>query len=361
MTPNNRPLWKYASFRAAATLVLALGSGLCVLAQTDAPTGPVLGNPVVWFIVDNVDKSSALFHDVMRLPFGRPDSGKAPGITPFADSGPIGVMNHIEGSQMRFGNFLAPGSPLRLDYVEYKDVDRKRTPHWNLQDSGSASLVFMVRDLDKEIAILKASNVPVIIDEEQVAPFRLASTARMAFGQDPDGFFFGLAQPKTIPATSAPADSNVVGLYLQYVVADMNHTLQVFRDTFGLKFMPTEKVAGKSGSEILRAEAVIPGGASEQQPMAYGAAAPRNVVFIDFAKGYDRKTIHNRIQDPGAPVLTFIVKDIKAVAPSLRKLGLDLVTVVNKGEPYEAPPNVFWLELHDTSNLFLELAQFAQR
>jgi hypothetical protein len=220
-------------------------------------------------------------------------------------------------------------------------------------------MVFSVRDLDKEIATLKASNVPVITDEKEVAPFRLESTARMAFGQDPDGFFFGLAQPKTIPETTAPADSNVVGLYLQYVVADMNHTMQVYKDTLGLEFKPTEKVAGKPGSEILRAEGRIPGGFGQGR-MAFGGSAARAVVFVDFAKGYDRKPIHSRIQDPGTAVLTFILKDIKTRAPALQKLGLESVTVVNNGAPYETY-GTLWLELHDTSNLFLELSQRSQR
>jgi hypothetical protein len=268
-------------------------------------------------------------------------------------------MNNLQGSQMRSANFLAPGSPLRLDFVEYKDVDRTPTPRWRMQDPGSASLVFLVRDLDKEIAKLKTANIRIIGDDKDVAPFRLASTARMAFAQDPDGFFFGLAQPQMVPETTAPANSNIVGLYLQYVVADMGHTLNVYRDTLGLEFKPAEKVPGQSGSEILRAEALIPGGFG-QRSQSFGASTARTVVFIDFAKGYDRKTIHSRIQDPGTSVLTFILSDINTTAQALEKLGLEVITKVNNGAPLNSG-GALWLELHDSSNLFLELAQFKNR
>jgi hypothetical protein len=343
----------------AAALGLTLASAFDLPAQKPFDTKPVLGNPAIWFIVGNLERSAALYHDVLGFEFDRPLSpGGQTGVQPFRDSGPVGVMNNTPEAKMRSMSLRAPGSPLRIDFLQYKDVDLKPTSPWHLGDAGSASMVLLVRDLDKELGKLKGAHVSIIRDQNQVAPFTLASAARMAFVQDQDGFFFGLSQPKSLPESTAPPDSNMVGLYLQYVVADMDHTLKVFKDIFELEFKPIEKIRDKSGAEVLRAEAVIPG--DKDLPFGtfdgpFGNASPRNVVFIDF-KTPNRRQLHSRVQDPGTALITLQLRDERAVAQALEKEGLRLITTVNKGEPLQTG-KILWLLFQDTNNILLELSQ----
>ena len=115
-----------------------------------------------------------------------------------------------------------------------------------MQDPGAVTLILLVRDLDAAFAKLKAAGVPVVTTGG--APLAMSTTnkTRAIIVQDPDGHFVELAQLDPLPATAAPASSNVIGIRLRVTVADMDGTLRFYRERLGLtgELRPSRRAAG---------------------------------------------------------------------------------------------------------------------
>src|SRR5262245_45220093 len=138
-------------------------------------------------------------------------------------------------SQMRFSYGTVPGAvppakPLLVEPVEHRGIDRKtRLPL--PQHSGTTTLVLVVRDIDRAI-----SKLP---DELQM-PVRRASYygsgARATTVAVPGMHLIELLQPDPLPDTSAPASANTIGAWVRVSVADLDKTLALYRDQFGIPF-----------------------------------------------------------------------------------------------------------------------------
>ena len=90
-----------------------------------------------------------------------------------------------------------------------------------MQDPGAVTLILLVRDIDAAFAKLKAAGVPVVTTGGAPLAMSTANKTRAVIVQDPDGHFVELAQLDPLPATTAPASSNVIGIRLRVTVADM--------------------------------------------------------------------------------------------------------------------------------------------
>ena len=128
---------------------------------------------------------------------------------------------HLHGlpqARLRFIGARMPGIRCGVELVEINNVER--TPvRRRMQDPGAVTLILLVRDLDAAFAKLKAAGVPVVTTGG--APLAMSATnkTRAVIVQDPDGHFVELAQLDPLPATTAPASSNVIGIRLRVTVA----------------------------------------------------------------------------------------------------------------------------------------------
>jgi hypothetical protein len=131
--------------------------------------------------VADTDKTMRVYRDVLQF---QPQVG-AFGTIPLLD------LMGLKGSQLRLTNAQVPGSPLRLEFIEIKGVDRMPSRP-RLQDPGATRLQLRLRDLDAAIGKLKTAGSAVV--STGGVPATLNGGIRAAIMPDPDGIFFVLIQ-----------------------------------------------------------------------------------------------------------------------------------------------------------------------
>jgi catechol 2,3-dioxygenase-like lactoylglutathione lyase family enzyme len=88
--------------------------------------------------------------------------------------------------QFRVAMALVPGSPVVMEFIEYKNHNKKFVrPH--IQDPGSAHFLFMSKDVDIVTPRMKAAGIKTVGSTN--APVFIGPTTRSFFITDPDGFW----------------------------------------------------------------------------------------------------------------------------------------------------------------------------
>jgi len=307
-------------------------------------TGPVIGSGNFSPIVKDLDKSLDFYRSLL-------------GVTPPPNAAPItfgndsALLNFLgtPTAQVRFNTVRIPNSPMGIEIVEFKDIDR-RAVQPRMQDPGATWLVLMVRDIDAVLGRLKkfgptvvtAGGSPVLVSD----PGNSGTKIRAVVIKDPDGFNVVMGQPSVLPEVTAPPTSDVIEARVGLTVADMDKTMAVYRDLLG--FQPQIRGFGRdqaisdlfntSGAEFRRATAQIPGSTVQME-------------FFEF-RGIERKAITPRIQDSGATRLQLRVRDTDAAVKTLVGAGGVVTTTGGNGGPIDMRGLRVAL-VRDLNNLFL--------
>jgi catechol 2,3-dioxygenase-like lactoylglutathione lyase family enzyme len=88
--------------------------------------------------------------------------------------------------QFRMAMALIPGSPVVMEFIEYKD-HIKNFVHPHIQDPGTAHILFMSRDVDIVMPRMKAAGLTTL--SATGGPVFIGPTTRSFFVADPDGFW----------------------------------------------------------------------------------------------------------------------------------------------------------------------------
>jgi catechol 2,3-dioxygenase-like lactoylglutathione lyase family enzyme len=194
--------------RIITTAVLCLAGSASVFAQA-----PVVGVGTFIHVVANLDKTILFYGDRLGL-----EMNGAPGPRAFAPNAVVESLYDAKGSQSRVAVFKIPGSPLGLEFVEFKGISQ--TPFRpRLQAPGTSLLSLPVRDAIGAVVV-----------------------------EDPDGFYI---QPLAAGSSAR----------LTLTVASMDPTLHLFRDILG--FQPERNIAKVPGTD-LEVEFVASKGAKRQ-------------------------------------------------------------------------------------------------
>jgi catechol 2,3-dioxygenase-like lactoylglutathione lyase family enzyme len=148
------------------------------LETTAAPGSKVLGARVT-IVVDNLEKTARLYQSLVGPDFKFWVSPSLLGDKSFAD------LTGTSG-QFRLAQAMVPGSPVVLQLIEYQKHNKKfERPHF--QDPGAAHFLFMSKDDDVMIDRVKAANLHTTSASN--SPVFIATTTRMFFVTDPQGFW----------------------------------------------------------------------------------------------------------------------------------------------------------------------------
>ncbi len=164
------------------------------LPETTAPeTANVIGVRIR-LTVDDAEKSLHLYRDILGMPQVAEDTRD------FRHSDEVSAMMGMKGSQYRVRSVTAPATGLRVEFIDYKDIDR-RTVRANIQDPGSTRMQLQVRDVDATIAALKAAGGTVVSTGGTTAelPGRGGATTKVAIVRDPNNLFLVLIQAAPRP------------------------------------------------------------------------------------------------------------------------------------------------------------------
>jgi len=275
-----------------AVLIAGLGSASSSgQAPSAANKGAVLGTGTFTAFVENMDRSLAFFHDAfgMEVP-ALPPSGERP----YNRANPqLFAMFDIPNARERHQSARVPGTRISLELMEIQDVPHQTIP-LRIQDPGTATVVFIVRDLDVTLARVKQANATIATPGGK--PVALADGTRAILIRDVDRRFIELRQPASVPASTAAAQtSDILDMRLLITVNDMEETKRVYRDVL---WFTVEGETAFSADAPMRALT----GLSAAQVRRSRVQAPGSTLWIEFVefKGVDRTPLRMRIQDRGA-------------------------------------------------------------
>jgi hypothetical protein len=246
-------------------------------------------------------------------------------------------------SQMRFSYATVPGAvppatPLLVEPVEHRGIDR-RPRTLRVQDPGSTTLVLLVRDLDHATAGLPARQ-PI----RRVTVY--GGSAQAMTIAVPGAHLVELLQLDPLPQTTAPTDANVIGAWVRVAVADLDRTLALYRDQFGIPFTVSSPSNDAFGGLV--------NGRGVRLRLAAGTL-PGTSMRLEFLEvtGVDRHPLDARIQDPGAARLQLTARNLETALQLLRQAGPS--TVVSTRGEIITQPQYRVAVVSDLNGLFLVL------
>jgi len=277
--------------------------------------GQVVGVGTFIHVVANLDKTIQFYGNDLGL-----ELTGAPGPRAFAANAVVEGLYDAKGSQSRVAVLRIPGSPLGVEFVEFKGVSQKPVRS-SVQDPRTGTLVLKVPDLNATMLRLEHDGA------------RMASPSVVT---DPDGFLVELVQ------------SGESGAGLMLTVGSTDRTLRLFRDLLG--FQPTVGNAFVKDKDRLRALSLPK--ASYRSSTAQVPGTSFDVEFLEF-KGVARHPVSAGIHDPGAGVLRLLVRDFDSIFGKLRGAGVPVVSA--DGEPVTIAGTRRAVILRDPDGFFFQL------
>lgn len=321
----------------AVVLAAAFSSGVTTgQAPSDANKPAVLGTGTFTAFVENMDRSLAFFHDVfgMEVP-----ALPATGERPYNRANPqLFAMFDIAGARERHQSARIAGTRVNLELMEIQDVSHQTIP-LRIQDPGTATLVFIVRDLDAMLSRIKQGNVAIATPGSK--PVVFADGTRSLLIRDVDQRFIELRQPP-----SASGTGEILDMRLLITVNDMEATKRAYRDVLGFTVEGETQFTANAPMRALT-------GLSNAQVRRSRVQAPGSTLWIEFVEfqGIDRKPLRMKIQDRGAARLQVRVQNVDAVVDSMKKSGFTVMSVGGLAVPI--PPNFKGALVADPNNFFL--------
>jgi catechol 2,3-dioxygenase-like lactoylglutathione lyase family enzyme len=316
-----------------------------VIGQAPASAAPpaIVGTGQFTPFVENMDRSLAFYHDVfgMEVP-----ELPASGSRPYNNPNPrLFAMFDIPGARERHQSARVQGISTGVEPMEIQDVDHT-TIRLRIQDPGTATLVLVVRDLDAALARVKQANLRVVTSGG--TPVTFGDGSRAVLIRDVDDRFIEIRQPASLPATKAPATSNIVEIRVSIAVNDMDRTRTVYRDVLGFTMEGETALAADSAMQALT-------GLPALQVKRSRVQANGSALWIEFVeyKGVDRTPLRMRIQDRGAARLQLRTQNIGAMVKKVKDAGLTVVS--HGGGAVPIPPNFMGALVADPNNFFVTL------
>jgi catechol 2,3-dioxygenase-like lactoylglutathione lyase family enzyme len=332
------------SLGVAAALSLAAAMALAQPASTTAPPGLVVGSGNYFSpIVHDLDAALKFYRDGLGL-----EVTGAPGD---ASANPaLRDMFGLPNAKIRWAIARTPAAAGGVEMVEISGVGGHVVER-RLEDPGAMCLVVTVRDLDGTLARLRSLGAPVVSRGGE--PVTIGAGTRIVVVADPDGHFVELSQPAELPATTAPATMNVIGVRLRLAVHDVETAVQLYRE-LGLE---ARAPVGAFGDNVAVLDAL---GLERGQYRVGLQNVPGSGLMYDFVdfKGVDRKSVVGRIQDFGSTRVQLRVRDIDAAIAAFERYGGQVVST--GGKPLALPAGNSTLKVaivRDPNNLFVVLIE----
>lgn len=336
------PNVRYTAIAAIAGLI-TFGVSVDGFAQTgDASTskGVVIGTGAVTGFVENMDRSLAFYHDAfgMEVP-ALPDTGERPYNPTNAQ---LFAMFDIAGAKERHQSAQIRGTDVRLELMEVQNVQHRTIP-LRLQDPGTMTLVFVVGDIQSALERARRAKAEVVTPGG--APIQLADGGRSVLVRDLDGRFIELRAPATQQG-AASGESTIAAMRLSIAVADMAHTLKIYRDLLGFTVEEDQALGADKPLRLLTGLAK----AKFRRSVLQGPGAKLRIEFVEYS-GVERKQNAMQIQDRGAARLQLRAEHVETLVPAMREAGLRVVS--QGGGAVPIPPNLMGALVADPNGFFL--------
>jgi len=294
--------------------------------------------------VADLDASYAFYHAL---------GAEMSGATALKPAAPLPVMllklvDVPPGTKFRNAMLKIPGADFAVEMTEFTNMDlRPGKPR--IIDPGAALLILTVRDVDAALAAAKKAGATVITAGGGPVGAGPNNSSRAVIVKDPDSYYVEFVQPNPLPATTAPASSNVIAARFGSVVADAEKAAQFYRDQFGLEAKVNAWNSNASGPKLT--------GLTSGQLRTATVTVPGSTLgwsFIEF-KTDGAKPYKLRIPDPGAPAVGLQVANLDAAIGAMKGAGGSLITT---GDGRMKSPDGGGVAFtRDPNGILVELAQ----
>jgi catechol 2,3-dioxygenase-like lactoylglutathione lyase family enzyme len=357
-----------------ATFSLALFAASGASAQTSwatldappsgiAPPGDVLRAGHLGREIGETQNIIHFYADLIGLGLVGPRDAPRPFMVshPLAEFAELGEDDNAYNSVSRVallpipGTSAAPGGPqMTIEAIEIKGI-KSRSYNPPMSDPGATYLKLIVTDLDEILALLKAERVQVITAGGSPVELSgwpgISGKIRAVFVKDPDGYPVELMQITPAPASTAPADSKVLGARVAVVVDNLEATCRLYQTLVGPDFkfwLSPTPLADKSYATL----SATPG--QFRLAMALVPGSPVVMEFIEY-KNHNKQFKRGYIQDPGTAHFLFMSKDDDAIMPRVKAANVHTLSKSNAPvfigpttRSFFVPdPQGFWLEFMD--------------
>ena len=253
------------------------------------------------------------------------------------------------------GTASKAGDPeMTIEAIEIKGI-KSQAYNPPMSDPGATHLTLIVRDLDKTLAALRAERTPIITAGGNPVELSgwpgLSGKIRSIFVRDPDGYPVQLMEITPTPASTAAANSRVLGARVTVVVDNLEESARVYQSLVGpdFKFWLSPTLVGDKTYETL---SNTPGQFRLAQAMVPGS--PVVMELVEY-KNHNRKFRKANIQDPGTAHFLFMSKDDDVIIQRVHAARLHTLSKSN-APVYLSPtvrsffvpdPQGFWIEFMD--------------
>lgn len=353
---------RISSFINALAVLCIVSQPITLLGQNlplgeAAPAGNVLRLGHLGRQIGDIERLIHFYHDVLGTGIqGQRNQARpfftTPGLLEFANTPSYAdfraVILPLPGTAVEAGK----GQEMTVEAIEFRNMDRHQYVQ-GLQDIGSSHLVLYLRDLDKALEKLKAEGVAIVtpggVPVEVTSRYGASGKERGIVVRDPDGYPVELVQLGTVPKTSAPADSNIIGARVSLTVENLEASEKLYTTLVGpeLKFWNSpsftkdeayNKLWNTPGAEFRYGAALVPG-------------SPVYMEFIQF-RGIKQEKKDPLLQDIGTAHFLFMAQDAEVAMSRVKEAGLK--TVATSGSYVYIGPTAPALFTKEINNFFVE-------
>jgi catechol 2,3-dioxygenase-like lactoylglutathione lyase family enzyme len=165
-------------------------------AETSAPAASQIVEIRLSIAVDDMDRTKQVYQGLLGF--------KVDGETAFALDRSMQALTGLSNAEVRRSRVQAPGSPLWIEFVEFKGVDRAAV-RMRIQDRGAARLQLRTQNIDALVNAVKRSGLTVVSQGAVAVP--IPPNLKGALVADPNNFFLTLFEPCDGCAPTRPAAS----------------------------------------------------------------------------------------------------------------------------------------------------------
>jgi catechol 2,3-dioxygenase-like lactoylglutathione lyase family enzyme len=190
-TPSGKPV--NVADGARAVLIRDLDDRFIELRQPasfpqTAPAGDIVDLRLS-IAVNDMERTTRFYRDVLGF--------TVEAETTFTADAGLRALTGLKKADMRRGRVQAPGSPLWIELVEYKGVERAPM-RARIQDRGAARLQLRVQNIDAIVSAMKSAGMMVVT--QGGAPVPIPPNFKGALVADPNNFFLTPFEP--VPAAT---------------------------------------------------------------------------------------------------------------------------------------------------------------
>jgi catechol 2,3-dioxygenase-like lactoylglutathione lyase family enzyme len=149
--------------------------------EASAPAASQIVDIRLSIAVNEMERTKQVYRDVLGF--------KVAGETGFAADKSMQALTGLSNAEVKRSRVQAPGSPLWIEFVEFKRVDRAAV-RMRIQDRGAARLQLRTQNIDALVHAVKSSGLTVVSQGAVAVP--IPPNFRGALVADPNNFFVTL-------------------------------------------------------------------------------------------------------------------------------------------------------------------------